>query len=88
MGGLRITGRSIWALASIGLLAVPAACDPDERDMPERMEMPDTMAVMRAMDDEEAMDSLMDVMPGGEMARGDSAAAMELLKMKMESGGR
>jgi DMSO/TMAO reductase YedYZ molybdopterin-dependent catalytic subunit len=32
---------------------------------------------------EAVRDSLMDVMPGGEMARGDSAAAMELLKHKM-----
>jgi hypothetical protein len=53
-----------------------------ERDMPESMEMPDTMDVMRAMEDPAARDSLMDVMPGGEMARGDSAAAMDLLERK------
>jgi hypothetical protein len=44
--------------------------------------MPDTMSVMRAMEDEVARDSLLDVMPGGEMARGDSAAAMRLLEGK------
>jgi hypothetical protein len=50
--------------------------------MPERLEMPDTMSVMRAIEDEAVRDSLMDVMPGGEMARGDSAASMELLERK------
>lgn len=51
--------------------------------MAEQMEMPDTMEIMEAMDDEAMRDSLLDVMPGGEMVRGDSAAAMRLLKMKL-----
>jgi len=72
--------RSLTALTLVGLL-VPAACE-TESDMPERLEMPDTMDVMRAMEDETVRDSLMDVMPGGEMARGDSAAGMELLERK------
>lgn len=53
-----------------------------ERDMPERVEMPDTMPIMRAMEDPAARDSLLDTMPGGEMVRGDSAAAMRLLDEK------
>jgi len=56
-----------------------ASCAP-ERDMPERLEVSDTMTVMRAMEDESVSDSLMDVMPGGEMVRGDSAATMERLE--------
>lgn len=54
-----------------------------ERDMPERVEMADTMPVMRAMENAAARDSMLDTMPGGEMVRGDSAAAMRLLKEKM-----
>jgi hypothetical protein len=50
--------------------------------MPESMEMPDTMDVLHAIENPVARDSLMDVMPGGEMARGDSAAVMELLERK------
>ena len=61
---------------------VAAACG-RERDMPERAEMADTMPVMRAMEDAAARDSMLDTMPGGEMVRGDSAAAMRLLKEKM-----
>ena len=51
--------------------------------MPDHVEIPDTMAVIRAMHDAAARDSMLDTMPGGEMARGDSAAAMRLLKQKM-----
>jgi len=51
--------------------------------MPERVEMADTMPVMRAMENAAARDSMLDTMPGGEMVRGDSAAAMRLLKEKM-----
>jgi hypothetical protein len=53
------------------------------RDMPEKVEIRDSMPVMRAMQDMKAADSMLDTMPGGEMARGDSAAAMKLLKKKM-----
>ena len=68
-------------LVSVAVAMSIAACE-TERDMAERLEMPDTMNVMRAMDDAAVRDSLMDVMPGGEMARGDSAASMELLERK------
>jgi len=68
-------------LVPLAAIVLVAACD-SERDMPERLDMPDTMDVMRAMKDEAVRDSMMDVMPGGEMARGDSAAAMELLERK------
>ena len=37
--------------------------------MPEQVEMPDTMEVMRAMQDPAARDAMLDTMPGGEMAR-------------------
>lgn len=70
--------RSLIFAPLIGLI-VAGACD-SERDMPERLELLDTMTVMRAMADEAVSDSLMDVMPGGEMARGDSAAVRELLE--------
>jgi hypothetical protein len=53
-----------------------------ERDMPDRMEMPDSMPVVGAMHDAAMRDSMLDVMPGGEMARGDSAASMRLLENK------
>ena len=54
-----------------------------ERPMPDMVEMPDTMAVVRAMHDAAARDAMLDTVPGGEMARGDSAASMTLLKSKM-----
>ena len=54
-----------------------------ERDMPERAELPDSMPVMRVMHQPAARDSMLDTIPGGEMARGDSAASMKLLKKKM-----
>lgn len=68
-------------LVPLAAVVLAVACEA-ERDMPERLEIPDTMDVMRAMEDAVIRDSLMDVMPGGEMARGDSAAAMELLERK------
>ncbi len=71
--------RIAWLFAVA--LAV-AACG-RERDMPERVEMPDSTAVMRALSSEAAMDSMLDTIPGGEMARGDSATAAALLKKKM-----
>ena len=55
----------------------------EEREMAESMEIPDTMVVKRAMEDAAARDALLDTMPGGEMARGDSTAEMKLLKKKM-----
>jgi hypothetical protein len=72
--------RSFFVLAACLLFA--AACG-RERDMPDRVEMPDSTEVMRALDNKAAMDSMLDTIPGGEMARGDSATAAELLKKKM-----
>ena len=64
-------------------IAVFAMACGREGEMPERMEMPDSMPVMRALGDPAAMDSMLDTMPGGEMARGDSATAARLLRDKM-----
>lgn len=74
-----------WRLIAVAasVLMVAAAGCRREADMPEKVEMPDTAIVMRAMSDAEARDSMMDTIPGGEMARGDSAAAAALLKKKM-----
>lgn len=70
-------------LCVLGVAALTASDCGREGDMPEKVEMPDTMTVMRAMEDAEARDSMMDTIPGGEMARGDSVAEMRLLKKKM-----
>ena len=70
-----------YGLAAVALLAA-AACG-RERDMAEKVEMPDTIPIVRAMEDAAARDSMLDTIPGGEMARGDSTAAMRLLKSKM-----
>lgn len=69
------------AAAALALAAL-AGCG-SERPMAERADMPDSMPVMRAMGDAKARDALLDTMPGGEMARGDSTAEMRLLKDKM-----
>ncbi len=74
--------RRLAIALALGTALALAACR-RERDMPEHVEMPDTMPVIRAMHDAAARDSMLDTMPGGEMARGDSAAAMRLLKRKM-----
>ncbi len=63
------------------LLAGGMSCA-KERDMPERMEMPDSMPIVQAIEDAEMRDSILDVMPGGEMVRGDSTAALRLLEAK------
>ncbi len=65
----------------LGMLLVLVACG-REGEMPEQVEMPDTMEVMRAMQDPAARDAMLDTMPGGEMARGDSATEMRLLDRK------
>lgn len=68
-------------LLGVAIPTLVLACG-RERDMSEQMDMADTMPVVRAMHDEAARDSMLDIMPGGEMARGDSAAAMRLLEKK------
>jgi len=59
-----------------------AACS-TEQDMPETVDMQDSMPLVRAIDDMSAADSMLDTLPGGEMARGDSAAARRLLLDKV-----
>ena len=73
-------------MSALGVLAVAltAAGCPKQREMADKVEMPDSMPVVRAMHDPAAMDSMLDTIPGGEMARGDSAAAMKMLKKKMQ----
>jgi hypothetical protein len=66
------------ALASLALIGCGR-----EREMANDVEMPDSMPIMRALEDDGARDSMLDTMPGGEMARGDSLAEMKLLKKKM-----
>ena len=73
--------RRVKSSLELGIVLVLAACG-REGDMPEQVEMPDTMQVMRAMHDAAARDAMLDTMPGGEMARGDSAAEMRLLDRK------
>lgn len=73
--------RSV-ARVALPMLVAFLACG-EERDMPEVVEMPDQQAVERAMHDDEDRDALLDTMPGGEMARGDSLAEMKLLEEKM-----
>ena len=70
--------RSFW----IAVAGLALGCG-KTRDMPEKVDMRDSMPVMKAMKDMNAADSMLDTMPGGEMARGDSVAAMKLLKKKM-----
>lgn len=71
------------AFAAISILLVSATACTTERDMPDSVEMTDTMEVIRALEDPDERDALLDTMPGGEMVRGDSAAEMNLLKEKM-----
>lgn len=78
----RARSSAVAVLVVACTVMVAAACDP-EREMPERAEMPDTMEVKRALEHPRARDSMLDTLPGGEMARGDSAAAERLLRDKM-----
>lgn len=77
--------RRRLTLAGLALLAGAAltgACE-ENRDMAPSAEMPDTTALHEAMTVPAARDALLDTMPGGEMARGDSAAERSLLEEKM-----
>ena len=67
---------------SLMVLVLTAAACGRTKDMPERVDVHDTMPVMKAMRDMNAADSMLDTMPGGEMARGDSTSAMKLLQKK------
>ena len=61
-------------------LALLAACQRN-RPMADQVEMPqpDSGLITSPM----KADSMLDTMPGGEMARGNDSAAMRLLKKKM-----
>lgn len=72
---------TVMVLLGVSILVV-TGCRRD-REMADRVEMPDTTTLMRAMESEAARDAMLDTLPGGEMARGDSAMEMELLKDKM-----
>lgn len=64
------------------VVALAVSCA-SEGEMSKSLEMTDTTEVMRAMRDAASRDALLDTMPGGEMARGDTAAELKLLKKKM-----
>lgn len=72
----------------IAAVLAPLALFGCERQEPmaDSVDMPDTMAVQRAMEDPERRDALLDTMPGGEMVHGDSSAVMDLLDDKMLDG--
>jgi hypothetical protein len=72
-------------IVTVALVILAAGCG-REREMSDTMEMPDSMPLMRAIQQPAMRDSMLDTMPGGEMVRGDSAAAMRLLHDKMKSG--
>lgn len=80
-------GSRVSRSAGVGLvlayLAVVPGCRKD-REMAEQLEMPDSTEIMEALTNRAMQDSMLDVMPGGEMARGDSAAAERLLREKLE----
>ncbi len=79
----RVVFRAFSAAAGIVLVATSALSCGKEREMPDSLEMIDTTEVMRAMQDKASRDPLLDTMLGGEMARGDSTAAMKPLEEKM-----
>ena len=65
---------------AVVLLALVAGCK-ENRPMADQVEMPhaDSSLVANPM----RADSMLDTMPGGEMARGNDSAAMKLLRKKM-----
>jgi hypothetical protein len=67
---------------TVAAVAMLAGCG-REGAMPDRVELADTMAVHHAMEDAAPRDSMLDTIPGGEMARGDTGSEMRLLKKKM-----
>ena len=74
----RVDPRCVVML--LGLLVLACA---EERDMPETVEMRDSMPIVRALESADARDSMLDTLPGGEMVRGDSAASERLLLDKV-----
>lgn len=80
---MRWTRNAGLVVALCAITAEAAGCGRTERDTAEQMDMPDSMPIVRALEDDSARDRMLDTMPGGEMARGDSAASLRLLKKKM-----
>ena len=74
--------RTLHVLVMVIACVAPVSCG-RERPMPDMVEIRDSMPVVRAMHDAAARDAMLDTVPGGEMARGDSAAAMTLLRSKL-----
>jgi hypothetical protein len=68
------------------LLAAAAAGCRENRPMADRVELPAADTTM--MTDMMRADSMLDTMPGGEMARGSDSAAMRLLRKKQMAEGR
>lgn len=68
-----------------GLAVALLACLACTRQQPVRqhVDLSDTAALRRAMEDARARDSMLDTIPGGAMVRGDSAAELRLLRRKM-----
>lgn len=79
---LAVTGLTRVLVVGSTLVGITLlGCD-KEREMPDDLTMPDSMPVIHAMQEEGTRSALLDTMPGGEMARGDSVAEMKLLKKK------
>ena len=74
----------IWLCLGAWFTALLTVGCKKDREMADQMEMPDPTYIMEVMADEVMMDSMLDVMPGGEMVRGDSAAAEQLLRQKLQ----
>jgi hypothetical protein len=69
-------------LGLAGALLAGLACT-RQQPVRDHVDLSDTAAVRRAMQDTRARDSMLDTIPGGEMVRGDSAAELRLLRKKM-----
>lgn len=65
----------------LALLALAGLACRENRPMADRVELPRVDSAM--MTDMPKLDSMLDTMPGGEMARGNDSAALRLIKKKM-----
>ena len=75
--------RRVTPLHLVIALAVLVLACTEEKDMPETVEMSDSMPILRALESADARDSMLDTIPGGEMARGDTTASQRLLLDKV-----
>ena len=80
MRGDRRTDELLMLRCILLTCAAALACGRD-RPMADVVEMPHADSTM--LTDHAKVDSMLDTMPGGEMARGNDSAAMKLLKKKM-----